>query len=179
MLIERDVDDIEFAWWDYPEYREAENDAAMIYLDDQALCIEEDNPEDWLPQQERKCLTFHARPIRFRPEPKPVSEVMMKKEMTRRQFFAQMRKIGYSKSPLQLTRMGVSYNKGRTMVTIPKDHEQTIMVTLSGDWRSGTWTTSQYGLGTTVNREALDNLGCSNLLEFVFRLMRGDFVQPA
>jgi hypothetical protein len=104
---------------------------------------------------------------------------MMKKEMTRRQFFAQMRKIGYSKSPLQLTRMGVSYNKGRTMVTIPKDHEQTIMVTLSGDWRSGTWTTSQYGLGTTVNREALDNLGCSNLLEFVFRLMRGDFVQPA
>lgn len=49
MLIERDVDDIEFAWWDYPEYREAENDAAMIHLDDQALCIEEDNPEDWLP----------------------------------------------------------------------------------------------------------------------------------
>lgn len=103
----------------------------------------------------------------------------MKKEMTRRQFFASMRSIGYKKSPMQLTRMGVSYVNGRTMVTIPKGHEQTIMVSLSGDWRSGTWTSSENGFGTHVDRGSLDNLGCSNLLEFVFRLMRGDFVQPA
>lgn len=100
----------------------------------------------------------------------------MMKPMTRRQFYSRMRSIGYKKSPMQLSRMGVSYvhPETRTMVTIPKDHEQTFMVTLSGDWRSGTWTSSEKGWGNFVNPRQLQQLECSNLLEFAFKLMKGE-----
>lgn len=36
-------------WWADEEYRQAERDAACYDLDDAALCIEEDDPEAWLP----------------------------------------------------------------------------------------------------------------------------------
>ena len=55
--------------------------------------------------------------------------------LTRRQFFAQMRKLGFSKSRLQMTRIGLTYDKvgeeGRVAVTVPKHHESTF--TILGD----------------------------------------------
>jgi len=54
------------------------------------------------------------------------------KPMTRRQFFARMRKLGYSKSDLQMTRIGLTYEKedeaGRITVTVPKHHESTFHI---------------------------------------------------
>jgi len=52
--------------------------------------------------------------------------------LTRRQFYARLRREGFAKSPMQMTRAGVTYTKGtgRDMVsvTIPKDHSHTAMV---------------------------------------------------
>ena len=55
---------------------------------------------------------------------------------TRRQFFARLKKLGYSKSNLQMTRIGLTYVKdddehGRVTVTVPKHHEGTF--TIMGD----------------------------------------------
>ena len=55
--------------------------------------------------------------------------------ITRRQFFARMRKLGFSKARLQLTRVGVTYDKeddgNRVSVTVPKHHNGTF--TILGD----------------------------------------------
>ena len=54
--------------------------------------------------------------------------------LTRRQFFARMKKLGFSKSRLQMTRIGLTYDKDgdhRVSVTVPKHHEQTF--TILGD----------------------------------------------
>jgi hypothetical protein len=55
--------------------------------------------------------------------------------MTRRQFFAQMRKLGFKKSRIQMARNGLTYDRvdhdGRVTVTVPKGHEQTF--TILGD----------------------------------------------
>jgi len=52
--------------------------------------------------------------------------------ITRRQFFSRMRKLGYSKSNLQMTRIGLTYEKkvgnDRISVTVPKHHEQTFTI---------------------------------------------------
>ena len=49
--------------------------------------------------------------------------------ITRLQFFARMRKLGYSKSRMQMTRIGLTYVKeedgSRVTVTVPKHHEST------------------------------------------------------
>jgi len=49
--------------------------------------------------------------------------------ITRRQFFARMRKVGYSRSRMQMARNGVTYSKDDIMVTIPKGHEGTFTIT--------------------------------------------------
>ena len=55
--------------------------------------------------------------------------------MNRRKFFAQMRKLGFSKSRFQMTRIGLTYEKdadgNRISVTVPKHHESTF--TILGD----------------------------------------------
>ncbi len=52
--------------------------------------------------------------------------------ITRRKFFAQMRKLGFSKSRIQLTRVGITYSKGegsdRVSVTVPKGHDSTFTI---------------------------------------------------
>jgi len=55
--------------------------------------------------------------------------------ITRRQFFGKMRSLGFSKSRIQMTRIGLTYEKddddGRVTVTVPKYHESTF--TILGD----------------------------------------------
>ena len=52
--------------------------------------------------------------------------------ITRRQFFARMRKLGFEKSSLQMTRTGLTYSKevddGMVTVTVPKGHESTFHI---------------------------------------------------
>lgn len=52
--------------------------------------------------------------------------------ISRRQFFARMRKLGFSKSRFQLTRVGITYEKRdngeRVTVTIPKNHSDTFHI---------------------------------------------------
>lgn len=52
--------------------------------------------------------------------------------LTRRQFFARLRSLGFSKSRIQMTRIGLSYEKevehGRITVSVPKHHESTFHI---------------------------------------------------
>lgn len=52
--------------------------------------------------------------------------------ISRRQFFARMRKLGFSKSRFQLTRVGVTYEREddgeRVSVTVPKNHSNTFQI---------------------------------------------------
>jgi len=100
--------------------------------------------------------------------------------MTRRQFFARLKKLGYSKSNLQMTRMGLTYVKedeecGRVTVTVPKGHEQTF--TILGDVPySGIFvenTGRQLNWGTPVTP---GNLGLSNMLEVCLGLCKEEIV---
>ena len=93
--------------------------------------------------------------------------------MNRRSFFAQMRKLGFSKSDLQMTRMGISYKKGGTLVTVPKGHEQTVMITGDPEW-NGIYTTSRAAWGNYVDPASL---GKSNLLEVVHGMFSGEIVK--
>ncbi len=56
----------------------------------------------------------------------------MRKELTRRQFFARMRKLGFAKSRLQMARNGLTYVRedgdSRVTVTVPKHHESTFHI---------------------------------------------------
>ena len=96
---------------------------------------------------------------------------------TRLQFFARMRKLGFSKSQLQLTRMGLTYvkehNGGHVTVTVPKGHESTFHilgdVSYSGIFhkeipdRKVAW-------GTSVSPS---DLGLNNMLEVCLGLCDG------
>lgn len=93
--------------------------------------------------------------------------------MNRRAFFARMRKLGFSKSNLQLSRMGISYKRDGTLVTIPKSHEQTVMITGDPEW-NGTWTTSTVEWGKRVDPASL---GRSNLLEVVYGMFTGEIIK--
>ena len=51
--------------------------------------------------------------------------------ITRRQFFARLKKLGYSKSRFQMTRIGLTYERDsddRVTVTVPKGHESTFHI---------------------------------------------------
>lgn len=94
--------------------------------------------------------------------------------LSRRQFFARMRKIGFTKSDMQVTRMGVSYeNEDGVYVTVPKGHEQTF--TILGDVPySGIFvekTGRQINWGIPV---APADIGLDNMLEVCLALCRGD-----
>ena len=93
--------------------------------------------------------------------------------MNRRAFFAQMRKLGFSKSTLQMTRMGISYVRDGTLVTIPKGHEQTVTITGDPEW-NGIYTTSPVAWGRHIDPASL---GKSNLLEVIHGMFSGEIVK--
>ena len=99
---------------------------------------------------------------------------------TRRQFFARLRKLGYSKSDIQMTRIGLTYVKdddehGRVTVTVPKHHEGTF--TIMGDVPySGIFvenTGRQLNWGTPVTP---GDLGLNNMLEVCLGLCKEEIV---
>jgi hypothetical protein len=100
--------------------------------------------------------------------------------LTRRQFFARMRKNGFSKSRFQLTRVGVTYEKndenGRVTVTIPKHHESTFHI-LGNTPNSGIFHEQhpdrQVNWGISVNPAAL---GRNNMLEVCLGLCDGSIM---
>ena len=97
--------------------------------------------------------------------------------LTRRQFFARMRKLGFSKSRLQMTRIGLTYVKddanGRVTVTVPKYHEGTF--TILGDTpNSGIFVEDigkEINWGIPVNPSAI---GLNNMLEVCLGLCSGN-----
>ena len=56
----------------------------------------------------------------------------MRKQLTRRQFYSRLRKRGFTKSPLQMSRNGITYTKGdgpeRVTVTVPTSHSGTFHI---------------------------------------------------
>lgn len=96
--------------------------------------------------------------------------------MNRRKFFAQMRKLGFSKSRFQMTRIGLTYEKdadgNRISVTVPKHHESTF--TILGDVPySGIFVDSagkKVNWGTPVSP---NDLGLTNMLEVCLGLCNG------
>lgn len=95
--------------------------------------------------------------------------------MTRRQFFAQMRKLGFKKARLQMTRMGLTYDRvdhnGRVTVTVPKGHEQTFTILGDTDY-NGIYVLAngRTQWGTQVQP---GELGCGNMLEVCLGLCEG------
>jgi len=97
--------------------------------------------------------------------------------ITRRQFFARMRKLGFSKSRFQLTRVGLTYEKevegDRVTVTVPKNHSSTFHI-LGDVPYSGIFVEEipdrQCNWGTPV---VPGNLGLNNMLEVCLGLCDG------
>jgi len=98
--------------------------------------------------------------------------------LTRRQFFARMKKLGFSKSRLQMTRIGLTYDKVdgdcRVSVTVPKHHEQTF--TILGDVPySGIFVQAIEGRpinwGMPVDPQSL---GLESMFEVCLGLLSGD-----
>ena len=97
--------------------------------------------------------------------------------LTRRQFIARMRNLGYSKSNLQMTRIGLTYVKedenGRVTVTVPKHHESTFHI-IGDTPNSGIFVQDigkETNWGIPVNPPAL---GLNNMLEVCLGLCSGD-----
>ena len=97
--------------------------------------------------------------------------------LSRRQFFARMRKLGFSKSRMQMTRIGLTYvrddENGRVTVTVPKHHESTF--TILGDTQNSGIFVQDIGKdinwGVPVNPNAI---GLNNMLEVCLGLCSGD-----
>ena len=97
--------------------------------------------------------------------------------LSRRQFFARMRKLGFSKSRVQMTRVGLTYEKndesGRVTVTIPKSHENTFHI-LGDTPNSGIFVKDigrQTNWGIPVDPNAI---GLNNMLEVCLGLCSGE-----
>ena len=96
---------------------------------------------------------------------------------TRRQFFARMRKLGFSKSNLQMTRVGLTYEKEcegeRITVTVPKSHESTFHilgnVSYSGIFVQDIGKNTNWGIPVTPS-----DLGLNNMLEVCLGLCSGE-----
>jgi len=99
--------------------------------------------------------------------------------LSRKQFFARMRKIGYKKSDLQMTRVGITYrNEDGVTVTLPKHHEQTFHILgdvpysgifIEDNGRPVNW-------GIPVNPA---DLGLKNMLEVCLGLCKGEIYMQA
>lgn len=99
--------------------------------------------------------------------------------LTRKQFFARMRKIGFKKSRLQMTRIGITYqNEEGVSVTVPKHHESTFHilgeVPYSGIFVEDIGKSTNWGVPVTPA-----DLGLNNMLEVCLGLCRGEILmQP-
>ena len=99
--------------------------------------------------------------------------------LTRKQFFARMRKIGYKKSDLQMTRTAITYrNDEGVMVTVPKHHEQTFHilgdVPYSGIFVENIGRQVNWGIPVTPS-----DVGLNNMLEVCLGLCRGEICMQA
>lgn len=107
--------------------------------------------------------------------------MFQKNPMSRRSFFAQMRKIGFNKSRLQLTRVGITYEKGsgqsRVTVTVPKNHESTFHILGGKEYDGVTGIFHEHvpeksvSWGTSVIPE---DVLCNNMLEVCYRICTGE-----
>ena len=103
--------------------------------------------------------------------------------LTRKQFFARMRKIGFKKSRFQLTRIGLTYERededGRVTVTVPKHHDSTFHilgdVSYSGIFVEDIGKDTNWGIPVRPS-----DLGMNNMLEVCLGLCKGEvtFSQP-
>ena len=104
--------------------------------------------------------------------------------LSRRQFFSRLKSAGFSKSRLQMTRVGLTYEKaleegGRVTLTVPKSHSSTFHilgdVPYSGifhekiEGREVNW-------GNSVDPASL---GLNNMLEVCLGLINGDITMSA
>ena len=97
----------------------------------------------------------------------------MKIKMKRRKFFAEMRKIGFKKSEMQLTRTALSYsNEAGVRVTVPKWHETTFMITGGGVTYSGIFHLRGSGVNWGIQVD-LEKLGIGSMLEVCLGLCNG------
>ena len=102
--------------------------------------------------------------------------------LTRKQFFARMRKIGFKKSRIQMTRIGLTYEKedenGWVTVTVPKHHESTFHilgdVPYSGIFVEDIGKPTNWGIPVTPA-----NLGLNNMFEVCLGLCRGEITMQA
>ena len=99
--------------------------------------------------------------------------------LTRKQFFARMRKIGFKKSRMQMTRIGITYeNEDRVTVTVPKHHESTFHilgnVPYSGIFVEDIGKDTNWGIPVKPA-----DLGMSNMFEVCLALCRGDIYMQA
>ena len=90
--------------------------------------------------------------------------------LSRRQFFARMRKEGFARSPLQLTRIGLSYSRGGCMVTVPKHHMERVIITGGPKEWNGVWCWE--GCKDNVPSD----LGFENVLDVILAVIRGQLV---
>jgi hypothetical protein len=99
--------------------------------------------------------------------------------MKRLKFFAQLRKNGFSKSELQMTWVGLTYEKllpdGSTVrVTVPKSHHSTITI-LGNVPYSGIWMKANANVHWGRHVEPSD-FGLENMLDFCIALIDGRLV---
>lgn len=99
--------------------------------------------------------------------------------LNRRQFFARMRKIGFKKSRIQMTRTAITYrNEDGVMVTLPKWHEQTFHilgdVPYSGIFIEDNGNPPNWGIPVDP-----EGLGLNNMLEVCLGLCRGEIALQA
>lgn len=98
--------------------------------------------------------------------------------LTRRQFFAGMKKLGFAKSRLQMTRIGLTYEKeeggDRVTVTVPKNHSSTFHilgnVPYSGIFHEAIEDRAVHW-GVSVSPQ---DLGLNNMLEVCLGLLAGE-----
>lgn len=100
------------------------------------------------------------------------------KPLTRRQFFGRMKRLGFKKSRLQMTRIGLTYDKEdesgeRVTVTVPKYHESTFTILGNVEY-SGIFVERipdrECNWGIPVDTESLG----MNMLEVCIGLCSGD-----
>ena len=98
--------------------------------------------------------------------------------LTRRQFFARIKKLGFSKSRFQMTRIGLTYEKeldngGRVTLTIPKGHEGTFHI-LGDVPYSGIFVEEHNGRNPNWGNVVCPaSLGLDNMLEVCLGLLSG------
>lgn len=100
--------------------------------------------------------------------------------LTRRQFFARLRKLGFNKSGIQMTRSGLTYRKTlddgvSVLVTIPKGHESTFHILGRVPYR-GIYIEHRGRNLTWATPVVPEDLFCNNMLEVCLGLLSGDIL---